>query len=300
MFAPLNKLLKKCGIVAGLSSIAFSALALQQADVGVPADVLKDYTEFLNGRNANEITDYSGPKSRRDVVELVLVQQAIARSGADIKVNFVPESEYTEILRKVTDGELVAAGTSVWKSDLVERRDSVFITTAMISRGEFEAGFYTHPNNKTALAANSREKIRSLIGVSSETWTIDWKTLTALNMRTLKNTPDWGEMVRQVSEQETDFLLAPFQAGADMELDIGREFKLVPIRDIKIGLDGSRHLAVSRKHALGGQFNSALHLGLLRLKPDGVLTKAYEQSGFFNGNVRDWELVSARTALFGN
>lgn len=51
------------------------------AMVAVPQDVWDDHRSFLNGRAPQSIAFFGGPGARRDVVELVLVQQARHRGG---------------------------------------------------------------------------------------------------------------------------------------------------------------------------------------------------------------------------
>ena len=55
--------------------------ACRSAAVLVPNDVAADYEAFLDGRDPQTITDFSGPFARRDVVEVVVTQQALARGG---------------------------------------------------------------------------------------------------------------------------------------------------------------------------------------------------------------------------
>ena len=54
----------------------------------IASDVLSDYHKFLGDREPVEIKDYSGNHSRRDVVEVVLLQQALARGGFQAEVLF--------------------------------------------------------------------------------------------------------------------------------------------------------------------------------------------------------------------
>ena len=44
-------------------------------------DVYDDYMTFLAGRDPSDITSFVGPKIRRDVVDMVLAQQALAIGG---------------------------------------------------------------------------------------------------------------------------------------------------------------------------------------------------------------------------
>ena len=45
----------------------------------IPDDVLLDYQRFLAGRDPLAIVDFGGLHARRDVIEVLLLQQALAR-----------------------------------------------------------------------------------------------------------------------------------------------------------------------------------------------------------------------------
>jgi hypothetical protein len=87
-------------------------------------------------------------------------------------------------------------------------------------------------------------------------------------------------------------VLAPFQATADLSLDVG-SVRLVPIPRLKIGLDGTRHFLVSSRHARATALLDRLNAGLSTLRQKGVIRQAYEQSGFFNARVAHWTTLRA-------
>ncbi|MEX1056687.1 MAG: hypothetical protein WED11_03050, partial [Natronospirillum sp.] len=97
----------------------------------------------------------------------------------------------------------------------------------------------------------------------------------------------WSSQVRAVRSGDISFLIAPFQSGDDMMLELDNRL-LAPVPGVKVGLAGSRHMAVSRTHAEGRFFNAALQLGLLRLKEQGVVEQAYIDAGFIQPKVADW------------
>lgn len=269
------------------------------APVVVPEDVFADYQTFLAGRDPLSITDFTGPGSRRDVVELVLLQQAIAKTDMEFNISFV-FANFPETLEMVKRGDAIATANTSWRNDLMADWDQLFITTSLIDRGEFVAGFYTTPSNRNALAARVPADVFNLRGVSSRNWTIDWATLDSIPfVEPVAHADTWGVMTQMVLAGESDFLLAPFQPNEDMVLELGENNVLVPIPNLKIGLAGTRNMAVSRAHPHGGLFNAALHQGLLQLKQDGIVRQAYEQSGFLNTAVNQWTLIQAENVILG-
>ncbi|MCP4321002.1 MAG: hypothetical protein GY787_03950, partial [Alteromonadales bacterium] len=66
---------------------------------------------------------------------------------------------------------------------------------------------------------------------------------------------------------------------------------LVPVPDIKIGLQGTRHFAVSKRHPKGKEVIKALDAGIKLMKEQGIVDKAYSDSGFFNEKVKHWNKI---------
>ena len=256
-------------------------------DVVVPTDVLRSYSEYLMDRDVQKISDYSGVGSRRDVIEIVLLQQALYLGGLRDPLRFKAVDSYARIQKEIDDGRVVAGATSIWLSDLQTRRDKVYISAALIADGEFEAGFYARYDNAQALSATSLDDVRQLSVISNPAWVADWETLTQLNMKHLESAVQWSLMVKMVKGGRVDLLLAPFQTGQDMAIE-AEGVKFIPIPGLKVGLKGSRHFAVSRKHARGPAFYEALERGLRKMHAQGVIKKAYQQCGFFNPRVVRW------------
>lgn len=265
------------GIVFTLSGWAESANRIL-----VPPDAHSDYQEFIGDRDPLEVTDFSGPGSSRRVAEMVLMQQAIAEAEVDIPIEFVPESSSEAIVEALSDGTALATGTTHWLSDLAPIYHSVRISTALLSRGDFDVGIYVHPDS--IVDGDSEATLRQ---ISTREWQRDWQRLEEAGFEALVHWDAWESQVAAVREGEYSFLIAPFQGGEDMTLEIdGR--RLAPVPGVKVGLAGSRHLAVSRSHDEGAFFNSALQLGLLRLKEQGVVEQAYIDVGFLQPQVDDW------------
>jgi hypothetical protein len=277
-------------ILGALLSTFIATVFAETVEVYIPPDVLLDYQKFLDGREPEQIRDFSGDGARRDVIEVILFQQALNLKGRQWDIRFVEQPEYGAMLDGLESGEAIASVTSLWRKDLTTRWSNLYITTAVIERGQFEAGFYTPQTNAEALQSRTNQKLKSLKGVSSRNWVIDWRTLENFGAN-VQHADTWGQMVEQVFSGESDYLLAPFQSTDDLSLVLP-EGTLVPIPNVKIALMGTRHFAVSRTHPMGQQFNNALHRGLMEMKKNGTLVQAYADCGFLNQQARDWREVT--------
>ncbi len=259
--------------------------------VVVPPDVLKDYHAFVTNKDVLQIKNFSSKGSRRDVVEVILMQQALHHGGITESIKFYPISSYTRIKMELEKGEMVSVANSMWLSDLETIKDKVYISIPIIKEGEIEAGLYTVPDNTKALSVKTIQDIQNLSAISNKSWTPDWKALTSLNLKNLQSTPTWLSMVRMVDVGRADFLLAPFQSTQDLSFE-AEGVRFVAIPEMKVILPGSRHFAISKKHPRGQEVFNAFNKGLQILISRGIVKKAYQQSGFFNIRVSNWKILN--------
>lgn len=263
--------------------------ATAPAVVVMDSDILIDYERFLAGRNVHDISDYSGSHSRRDVIEVVLLNQMLKLGGYQGELALMPEDSYRRILHKVGTGAAAVTGTPVWAEDALP--EDVYITEAIVREGEFVVGLYTSPNNKRALAVSDKEGLKELSAVSTRQWRSDWRTLKGLQLRWVYDTFLWPMMVKMVWAGRADITLAPFQPNESMSI-ISDDITLVPIPNIKVALQGSRHWIISRQHPQGKEIFSALRKGVKIMRKGGRITRAYIECGFFDPRVENWKLIN--------
>ncbi|WP_041521648.1 hypothetical protein [Gilvimarinus agarilyticus] len=279
------------GILAALLCAAAHPASPPEHPVKIAAttDVIADYQRFVGARDIAAIRFYGGAGARRDVIELVLLQQALQLGGFKQAIAIVREQTYRRTLHQVANGELIGSGALVWRADTADLRNELFISSAVIEDGEFIVGLYVAPQNQHALAATP-EALRELTAVTSLDWKTDQVTLQALGFKQVHLTNTWVSIVRMLHAQRGDITLAPFQAGDDMQLH-SEGVTLVPIPNIKVALQGSRHWIVSRQHPSGPAYLAALERGLAQMRRRGTIQRAYRESGFFNTAVAHWPLL---------
>ena len=255
----------------------------------VSGDVLEDYHTFIANRNPLTIDNFDGPGARRDVAELVLLQQALAAGGCQDRVDFTTAPSYDRILQELMLGRSLISGNTAWRDDLHSQQ--LLVSAALISDGEFEAGIYSVASNQRAFAVRDLAGLRQLTAVSSRSWHSDWRTLSSLGLKALYATNTWDNMLRMTASQRVDVLLAPFQPTADLGFDYqGQRF--LPITGIKLGLAGSRHFALSRHDKRSARILKQLNAGIQLLRQRGIINRAYHQSGFFNARVAGWQRLN--------
>ena len=91
--------------------------------------------------------------------------------------------------------------------------------------------------------------------------------------------------------RRADITLAPFQSNPEMKVLVGN-LELIPIQGIKISLPGSRHWVISKKHPESAAIEAALIRGMAVLETNKTIQRAYEESGFFHPDVKEWTLIN--------
>lgn len=258
--------------------------------IALPA-VLDELEEYLHGREISEVVDYSGPLSRRDMVEHILVYQALTLGGINkkqIKVSPWPGVSYKRMLTLLKSGTATLFSNTIWREDILQDHPQIAVSSETLGYGENIAGLYMNPSNPKYF---SELVVHELTAVSSPQWKPDWNALRSIPLKHIYGAVNWESMVKMVDTQRADFMLIPFTTKADFSINtIGVNLK--PKKGVKIALEGTRGWAVSKTHPAGKLALDALEKGLLILNSNGALKKAYEQAGTLNRKVTHWKTLN--------
>lgn len=263
----------------------------QQVTFTIQPGLIILYDSFTKGRDPLTIDDFTGIYSRRDIVDIVIVQQALHLGGFNAEVTFQKGNYYAKNLQLLSEGKLAITVDSVWLSDLKEIENDVYISQPVIRNGEYVAGLYTEATNDKVLAVKTLKSLQSLSAVSSKNWSTDWNTLQALNFAKLSHQSDWRSMSKMVAKRWIDVMLMTFPVGESIYYT-DSWVKLKPIPNIKVVLKDSRHFAVSKKHRQGAKLYAALDKGLTKLRQRGIIKKAYTECGLFHPAVENWQIIN--------
>lgn len=256
------------------------------ANIVIAPDDQRDLKRLLAGRSMRDVRYFGGDGARRNVVEVILLTQALDFGGWKRRIEFVDEENYRRMLRLVISGKMIGASSSVWDKDIDPAR--LFKSPPLVNEGDSLVGFYTHPSNHKALAVNSVEALQKLTAVSNQNWTVDWLLLSDLRVGAVFHARNWDLMVDMISLRRADFMLSPFVRSEGLLLKHG-DRTLMPIPGISVVLPGSRHWVVSRNHPEGRRFFDALLVGIKLLQKEGRIRRAYIESGFINPSVENWK-----------
>lgn len=254
-------------------------------------DVHADYERFIRGRNPLTLQHFDGPYSRRDVVELVLLQQALKRGGALRPLHFLLTDSDGRTLKALSNGDADISGASLWQDNAERDSENLLASRALIRHGKFMAGLYFPENHPALRILQERPQyIDRYTAVCASSWAPDLVTLNQLGSPVLR-TENWESMLGMLKKKRGDYVLAPFQPTADFRLEAGG-IVLKPVSGVKVSLAGSRHFILWRKGAESTGLAAALNRGLATLEKDGIMERAYRESGFENPQLKNWRLLN--------
>ena len=175
-------------------------------------DVYEDYIKFVNGRDVLKIENFSGKNIRRDVVDMIIAQQALKIGNFQHEFTYAAGKLNFRNTKMLESGRLLISFDTYWLSDAKALNDSVYISAPVIRKGEYIAGIYTSPNNKAVLAIKELSDLQNFTAVSTPKWRTDWQTMQAIPLKDLIQEDEWLSQARMVNLGWIDFLLMAFKA----------------------------------------------------------------------------------------
>lgn len=258
-----------------LSAVA----AAEQIDIYIRDDVYEDYLKFVDGRDVLSITEFNSPYLRRDVADMVVLQQALALGGFTNKFNYIPGKVNFRNTKMLETGELLLSFDSYWLTDAKTIVEKIYISDPVIIKGQYLAGLFASPNNQKVFAVKSVQQLAKLTAVSTPKWQTDWQTLSTLPLKQLVREDEWLSQARMVHMQWVDFMLMPLFNAPDGNYQLEKiHLKMVP--KLAVLLNDSRHFVISRNHPQGKAAFDALNAGLKQLRASGKIELIYTKAGF--------------------
>ena len=248
-------------------------------DIYIRDDVYHDYIQFLAGRPPQNITDFSGQFIRRDVVDMIIAQQALHLGGFDRTFNYQVGKINFRNTKLLEQGKLLISFDTYWYEDAKSLAAKIHISDAVIRKGEYFAGIFASPKNKKVFNLHNLSDFNQLSSVSTPRWRTDWKTLSQLPLKDLVEENEWLSQVRMVSMQWVDFMLMPLMPQVNNQYVL-EDIQLTAVPNVLVLLDDSRHFVISKLHPDGDRAFTALQKGLALLREQGAIEKAYRQAGF--------------------
>lgn len=267
-------------LMVSLNCIAQTALPKpDEIPVYIRDDVYEDYLKFLDGRPVLTIVDFRGATMRRDVADMVLLQQALALGGFTKTFYYQPGKFNFRNTKLLESGDSLLSFDTYWLNDAKALSDKVFISDPVVRRGEYLAGIYASPENKAVFNIRALTDLQNFTAVSTPKWRTDWATMTALPLKGLLQEDEWLSQARMVHMKWVDLMLMPFFHD-DQGIYQLEQLRLKVVPGVAILLDDSRHFVLSKQHPHGKLAYDALNKGLKILRENGRIEQLYKQAGF--------------------
>ena len=297
-------LLKRLMLLVSLVSVIAPLSFAQNFKVAVSAEKREVYLAFrrINGNDAvKTLTAYTDPALKdRVILELLFMEQALFRAGfEDVVLDLIPYDALEFALPDLIDADskdnIVATSFTVARKKLNKIKSEVHITTAIIESSDTHYGFFVDKFNQELLNIKTQADLQDYTTMSNSAWSADWEAATGIGLgRVLDGS--WEDQQNALIDGDTDFIIRPF---SKMDLTIshsdGTSMRLIPIPNLKIALPSTRHYPVAKRHPQGRLFNAALNLGLVKMKKDGTIAKALNQTNYINALVSEWTLIEPVT-----
>lgn len=242
-------------------------------------DVLDNYYKFLNGRNVHSITNFKSQFVRRDVVDMIIVQQALKLGGFNANFQYAAGRLNFRNTKLLEQGRLLLSFDTYWLADAIAMQEHVYISKPVIRKGEYHAGIYASPIHPTIFEIKNKHQLKDYTSVSTPRWKTDWKTLQALSLKELVREDEWVSQANMVSNRLIDFMMMPFNSDGKDTYQL-EKIVLKHVPNTALLLNDSRHFVISKSHPLGQKAHRAINKGLGVLRSQKRIETAYRQAGF--------------------
>lgn len=307
-------IIKGMDIIKATKSLGFISLFIFSSftkaeplgPIYVVDQLIDAHQRFTVNKDISKINDYQTGQAGREIIELLILHQALALGGYRGDLHLVPQSRkrYDQRLKHLAYGRYLAAGHTIWKRDSNKFSNQFYLSDAVIRDGEYLAGVYALADNQQLLSINKPALLTNYRAVSSRQWLNDWHALEELNIKSIHDTNLWGSHLKMLATHRADFILLPLHNTPDLSVHYDPEtykhldfvrpegVRLAPVPNLAVAISGSRHFAISKAHPQGEAAFMALQTGLKLMRKRGLVTKALAQSGFFEAQNQQWPVIN--------
>ena len=263
------------------------AMQASAAVILVPVEVLDNYKRLVAGRAPAGIRDFRGLGSSREVVEVILLLQALDAGGYSQEIRLRTSPGVGETLRALASGQAHLSGTTFWKDDLQKFKPRINPSFSLFRDSEYQVGLY---GCRGRVGAASEVDLASLTLVADRLHTVQWSALQGAGFKSLTSAESWLTRVRMVCLGRVDATVADFPASSSLTIE-GGGFGLEAYPGIKLIIAASRHYAISSAASRSESVALSLNRGLKIVRRKGIVRRAMAHSGFHHPKASDWREV---------
>lgn len=262
--------------------------------ISIPNDVYHNYLTLLDDKQPLEIDNYS--QARRSSAETLLLVQMLRTGGFQGDIQLLPFSreDYPRTKLRNTNAHMLSASEWLNAINRQNKRENQLISSAIVKKGEYKVGLYTHPKHPGLKNSNN---LSGLSATTHRLWQADISTLNELQIDSIHFSNSYDLMLKMVKSERVDLMLASFKNTPDMAL-IAENIKLTPIKGVQVGINDSRHWVFLNSHdEVSVKAHAALETGIKVFRQQGRIQRAFTESGFFNQRTSNWRLLGDANSL---
>lgn len=268
-------------LVALASSNAISAVIL------IPSEVLSDYKSLVGDRIPADIRDFRGKGSRREVVEVILLLQALNAGDYTHEVRLRTSPSEAQSMRLLAAGEANLLGTTQWKQTLERFESRIEPSFTAIRAGEYHFGLYGCKGQLSGATAN----FASISVVADKRRAVEWSALQQAGFKSLTDFSTREARAKMVCLARVQATVAEFPSSSNLDINRGG-YTLAPYEGVKLVVDASRHYAISTSAVGHDAVSLAVNRGLKVIRRKGVVRRALLQFGMHHPKTDGWRQIT--------
>jgi hypothetical protein len=276
----------------------------QQIIISVEELVYDNFMRWTSDKKVDEINNYNTIYSNKGTVELILLHQALKASEEEFEIKLIPTSNIRKERYLVASGVVHIAAQCLWYKNI--NKNDFFVSHPVLGKGEYEKGIYALRKNRAVFKIKTVEDLRKFKAIVLKNENPDLSTLKAMNIKDIIVVPDLKNIYSYLYHKKADFVLLNLSENNDFSrsfrikidkkygrrtVKIVRKVKLYPIKNIKIGLQGSLHYITTKKSINAENVNKILDKGIKALLEKKLFKKAFTESRSINYRVIDWKQI---------
>jgi len=272
-------------------AVCFSTIAYSNEEViniSIKQSFQEKYDQWTSSQNCHDIETFTSPLAHRVTVEFLFICKALRLGGLDSSINIIPFPSMGRALKEAKSGAIDIVGESRWLDSVSS--DDFYISEPILRKGEFKKGIFGLADNQALFQVNNLNDLRKLTAISSKKWTVDWQTLESLNLGKIDSLGDVGKMYQMVEKGRGDYIIDSFRSGTIAQNTLN-DVELESVPKLAIQLESSRHFVVSKKSPKAQEVFNALEKGIKLLRGQGLISRAYVESGFIHQDVQNWKVL---------
>lgn len=253
----------------------------------IPSEVLSDYKSLVGDRSPTNIRDFRGKGSRREVVEVILLLQALDAGNYSREIRLRTSPSEAQSMRLLAAGQANLLGTTQWKQALEKFQSRIEPSFTAFRSGEYQFGLYGCKGQLRGATPN----FATISVVADKHKTVVWSALQQAGFKSLTDFGTREARAKMVCLARVQATVAEFPSSSSLDISRGG-YTLAPFEGVKLVVDASRHYAISTSATGHDAVSLAVNRGLKTIRRKGVMRRALLQFGMHHPKTDGWREIT--------